>query len=424
MTESATGIFDNHPLWEELDSIDAWLSDISDEFGPNYSGLPGLASEFLHRIDTVVEVTRLYLGSAVKEAVSKAHLDGIKTPLTQIYVELQGIKLDEGSDYDQSLADANEAADQLLSSLYKLRSDVPVTSKAKITADENERNRVTEYLNSAQSIVEDLTVEIGKLKQKATSDSKASQTKLTELNNQIEEVSESFTEQIETGVEAGKQRIDDQIETLQKQYTSEIEEQRKQAQESVQKTLEQIQKQKQTLEGMIEETKQLSGYVAENAMSRLFEERADDSKRLWIRFIWAGGIVTVISVFLFWLAGNAVLESSATGEDIVRGVVRAIMGIGSAGLAAYLFKHGSIQQRIYQDFRSAEVRLGSLDAFLARFDESDAQEIRRGVGKRVYIDGELGEIASATPKKQEEKVSKELSASIDPEKTESEPTNK
>ena len=39
------------------------------------------------------------------------------------------------------------------------------------------------------------------------------------------------------------------------------------------------------------------------------------------------------------------------------------------------------------------MRLGSLDAFLAPFDDEDAQEVRRGVGQRVYIDGQLGEIA-------------------------------
>lgn len=424
MSDSATDIFDNHPLWEELDSIEAWISDISTKFGPSYGGLPSLASEFLHRIEIVIDVTRYYLESAVKEAVSKSILDEIKAQLTKIYVELQGAKLEDESDYDQSLSDANDAVDELLVVLYKLRSDLPASTNAKLTADESERNRTAEYLDKAQSIVDDLAREVELLKEKSADDLDKSRDQLTELSTQVEKVSESFRAEIDDGVEAGKQRIDDQIETLQKQYNTEIEKQRNHANQSVQETLEQIRNQKKSLEKMIEETKQLSGYVAENAMSRLFEERADDSKKLWIRFIFSGGAVTIVSVFLFWIAGDAVLESNATGEDIIRGVVRAIMGIGSAGLAAYLFKQGSIQQKIYQDFRSAEVRLGSLDAFLARFNEADAQEIRRGVGKRVYIDGELGEIASVTPKQQEENEHEANPKSINPAQEKSEPANK
>ena len=71
--------------------------------------------------------------------------------------------------------------------------------------------------------------------------------------------------------------------------------------------------------------------------------------------------------------------------------MRALIGVGVGAFAAYLLRQASIQQKSFQDSRSAEARLGSLDAFLAQFDEVEAMEIRRGVGQRVYIDGELGE---------------------------------
>src|SRR5699024_9507474 len=198
-SDSATDIFDNHPLWEELDSIEAWISDISTKFGPSYGGLPSLASEFLHRIEIVIDVTRYYLESAVKEAVSKSILDEIKAQLTKIYVELQGAKLEDGSDYDQSLSDANDAVDELLVVLYKLRSDLPASTNAKLTADESERNRTAEYLDKAQSIVDDLAREVELLKEKSADDLDKSRDQLTELSTQVEKVSESFRAEIDDG---------------------------------------------------------------------------------------------------------------------------------------------------------------------------------------------------------------------------------
>lgn len=95
--------------------------------------------------------------------------------------------------------------------------------------------------------------------------------------------------------------------------------------------------------------------------------------------------------------GEAALEASASSADVIRGLVRVIGSLGSGAVAAYLFGQASAQRRNFQDSRSAQVRLGSLDALLARFDNDEAQKIRRGVGKRVYVDGELGEIARRDP---------------------------
>lgn len=392
MSEAATDIFDQHPLWEEIDNIKSWLEEVSTKFGPDYEGIPSLANDFLNRIQVAVETTRLYLQLSPKEAISKALLDELKAPLSRINVELQTITLENGTDFDQDLGHANEAADTLLSALNKLVHLASAAIEGKLFAENEERTRISEYLNNAQSIVSSMRQELESHKQTISEQLREGRDELKDLREQIEEVSESYTEQIDDGVTAGKKRIDDQISTLQNQYNSQIESQSQNASETLRRVLNAIETQKKDLDKMIEDTKRVSGYIAENEMSRRFKERADDTRTLWLGFTVAATVVAIVSALIIWDAGQVDWMTTTSSSDIVRGVIRALMGIGSAAIAAYLFRQASIQQRIFQDFRSAEVRLGSLDAFLARFDEEDAQAVRRGVGKRVYIDGELGEI--------------------------------
>src|SRR5699024_277953 len=259
---------------------------------------------------------------------------------------------------------------------------------SKVTADQVERDRISSFLDDAQSIVASIQREFESYKETISGELKNNRNEITDLQQEVEDLSGSYKEKIDEGVEAGKKRIDDQITTLQNQYNSQVELQSKNATESLNRILEEIKAQKEDLDKMVEETQRVSGYIAENEMSRLFKERADDSRALWIGFIIAGVFVSVVSAIILWNAGQNALESTATSADIVRGIIRILTGLGSAAIAAYLFRQASIQQSIFQDFRSAEVRLGSLDAFLARFDQEDAQEGRRGVGKRVNSDGE------------------------------------
>ncbi|MGO3877162.1 MAG: hypothetical protein ACTJGF_03005 [Corynebacterium sp.] len=394
MSNSATDMFDHHPLWEEIEHINSWLAEASSTFSPNYEGAPGSANDYLNRIQVAVETTRLYLQLAPKEAISKALLDEVKAPLARINVELQKVTLDDASGFEQELSDANTAAGKLLSTLNKLHPVVSIAAETKATAADYERQRITGFLDNAQSIVTTMRQELEKHKQTISKQLSEERNELTDLQNQIEELAGSYTEQIDDGVEAGKKRIDDQITTLQTQYSSQVDSQSKNATETLRRILDEIESQKQELDEIIDKTKRVSGYIAENEMSRRFKERANGSRNLWISFIVGGVVVAVVSGVVFWNAGHLALQSTATISDVVRGVIRVLMGLGSAGIAAYLFRQASIQQRIFQDFRSAEVRLGSLDAFLARFEDEDAQEIRRGIGKRVYIDGELGEIES------------------------------
>ena len=109
-----------------------------------------------------------------------------------------------------------------------------------------------------------------------------------------------------------------------------------------------------------------------------------------------GAAIAIAGMIFLYFAGESALGDNATAADIFRGVVRAFIGLGAGALAGYLFRQASAQQTRFQNSRSAEVRIGSLDAFLAQFENGDAQNIRRGVGKRVYIDGELGEIDKAS----------------------------
>lgn len=422
LSDTATDMFDQHPLWEDLKGVDEWLKDLSDRFDSAYVGLPGLASEFLCRIEVVASVTRLYLEAAPKEAVSETLLDEIKKMVLEIHLILQSINWDDENDYDQELSDANKAADTLLSLLYGLRNFPADVVGAKRSADKSERERITAFLDNTQNAVDRLKSEEQGLRELLTANKTASKDELAELRQQIEEVATSFEEQIAAGVEAGKKRIDDQITTLQNQYNSEIEKQKERAGSDLRAILESVQAQKDELDELVENTQIVSGYVAEAAMSRMFKNQAKESKDLWIWFTVFGGIVSLASVGFLYFAGEAALETSASSADIVRGVIRAVVGLGAGALAAYLFRQASVQQRSFQDSRSAEVRLGSLDAFLARFDDDEAQEIRRGVGKRVYVDGELGEIARREPDTASNRSKQELREVETPKKTETSST--
>src|SRR5699024_8811366 len=134
-------------------------------------------------------------------------------------------------------------------------------------------------------------------------DLKAGLGEITDLQEEVESLAGRFSTEIDEGVSTGKQRIDDQISTLQSQYNSEIELQRENAKSDMEKILNQIRVQKSELDEMVAETKRVSGYVAENAMSRMFKERADDSKTLWLWFTGFGAVVAIISAILLWLAG-------------------------------------------------------------------------------------------------------------------------
>lgn len=393
MTDSATNSFDKHALWSELDTIDEWLEEASNEFNPGFAGLPALANSFLRRIQVVVTTTRIFLDSTTKEAISKDLLDEIKRELTRISVEIQDINWNDGeTDWNEVLGEANDASGALLSVLYKIGKGPIEAYKVEFKANDQERKRIEKFLTHAQNIITELETKQQSFKTRINEDLEAGLGEITELQEEVESVAGRFSTEIDEGVSAGKQRIDDQISTLQSQYSAEIEHQRENAKSDMEEILNQIRVQKSELDEMVAETKRVSGYVAENAMSRMFKERADDSKTLWLWFTGIGAVVAIISAFLLWLAGRSAWEAQSGGPDIVQGLIRTIMGLGAAGVAAYLFRQANILQQIFQNFRSAEVRIGSLDAFLAQFEAGDAQEIRRGVGQRVYVDGELGEI--------------------------------
>lgn len=222
MSNSATDMFDHHPLWEEIEHINSWLAEASSTFSPNYEGAPGSANDYLNRIQVAVETTRLYLQLAPKEAISKALLDEVKAPLARINVELQKVTLDDASGFEQELSDANTAAGKLLSTLNKLHPVVSIAAETKATAADYERQRITGFLDNAQSIVTTMRQELEKHKQTISKQLSEERNELTDLQNQIEELAGSYTEQIDDGVEAGKKRIDDQITTLQTQYSSQV----------------------------------------------------------------------------------------------------------------------------------------------------------------------------------------------------------
>ena len=395
MSDTATDMFDDHPLWAELGDIDEWLSELSKTFDPSYAGLPGLASGIIGRIELVVGVTRLYLGMVPKELASRPLLDELKTALSSILVQLQSIKWDDEADYDEELAKANTAADDLLSTLHRLGFRPVQFLEQQQEADTNERERVAGFLDRSQAAVERLESEGERLADAIAENKQAAEKDLNELRQQIDEVADRFEEEINDGVEAGKKRIDDQITTLQSQYNSEIDRQKTRANDELDTMLEHIRTRKAELDDLIEDTQAVSGYVAEDAMARMFRERAEEAKNLWLGFTTAAGVVTIISAVSLYFAGRTALEDAVSSADVVRGILRAIIGVGAGVLATYLFRQASIQQWSFQDSRSAEARLGSLDAFLARFEDDDAMEIRRGVGQRVYIDGQLGEVARA-----------------------------
>lgn len=393
MSDTATDMFDNHELWEELSCVDEWLVQLSDTFDPSYAGLPDLASDFIRRIELVIGVTKLYLGSVPKEIVSQPLLDELKTSVASIQVEVSTIKWDNEVDYDEVLDKANTAAQDLLATLQKLGFKPAQFLEQKQQADASERHRFVEFLNKSRGIVSEMERKSESLSDRISENKHAAEENLNELRSQIEEVAERFEEEIDDGVEAGKKRIDDQITTLQSQYNSEIEKQKLRAREELDTILNQIKMRKTELDALMEEAQAVSGYVAEAAMSRMFKGRAQEAKALWLSFTGAATIVTLISATFLYFAGLSALEDTATSGDVIRGILRAIIGAGAGVLATYLFHQASIQQRSFQDSRSAEARLGSLEAFLAPFEFEDAMDIRRGVGQRVYIDGELGEVA-------------------------------
>lgn len=393
MSDSATAMFDQHPLWDALETAEAWLDDLSEKFGPTYVGLPELADDYLRRIDIVVRVTRTYLNLADKETTSSSLLKELQTSLVSMNGHLQQITWDDEQDYDAELSQANEAADNLLTSLYKLGLDPVDVSGAVQEANVAERARIQGFLEKSQATVDELTEQGEKLKDQLDQNKQNSNEELGELRSQIEEVAQRFETEINQGVETGRQRIDDKIVTLQTQYNSEIEKQKSTAQTQLDAIMADIERQKDDLDVMVEKTQTISGYVAEAAMSRMFREQAEEAKKLWIGFTVAASFVTGVTVILLFTAGVQGLGADATLSDVVRAAVRVFLSLGAGALAAYLFRQASAQQRRFQDGRSAEVRLGSMDAFLAQFKEEEAQEIRRGVGQRVYIDGELGEVS-------------------------------
>ena len=310
MSDTATDIFDQHPLWEDLESVEERLDALSKSYSPGYVGLPELANEFLRRIDIVTDVLRVYLESAPKESVSKDLLDEIRGSLKVMAVNLQQIDWDDETDYDPTLSDANEAADRLLTSLFKLGVRPVNLLQTKVDADTNERARVREFINKCSEMMNDIQNSTTDLETQIADNKSASEAYLEELRQQITEVAESFEEQIDEGVEAGKQRIDDQIKTLQNQYNSEIEKQKITAEDELDSILLEVHKQKNDLDKMVENTQKVSGYLAEHALSRMFKDRAEEAKSLWTRYTFCGGFVSVVSALFLFYAGHAALGTN------------------------------------------------------------------------------------------------------------------
>lgn len=393
MSFFATEEVDQHPLWAELEAVSEWLTSHSGKFHPDYEGDAVFANSVMRRVEMITSLARLHLSLVPREVVSTQVLNSLKEPLVSIYTKLQPIDWKDGGDFDEDLETINQHAESLLQSLYDLGVDPSNGIDLSRAADGTERERVSQFLTQSERVVSTLRAKQKDLDESIRSNKLAGEESLNELREEIVRVAGAFEDEIEEGVEVGRQRIDDQISNLQTQYTTEIEKQRQRAEEDLAKMLLVIREQKKELDELVDKTKKVSGYVAEDAMSRMFKKQAEESKNLWITFTIAASCVALVSACVLYFAGYSALEEQASSVDIARGVVRAFVGLGAGTVAFYLFRQASLQQRSYQDSRSAAVRLGSLDAFLAPFDDEDAQEVRRGVGQRVYIDGQLGEIA-------------------------------
>ncbi|TWS40659.1 hypothetical protein AKJ24_10075 [Corynebacterium glutamicum] len=391
--DTATEEFDNHDVWGTLENFDIWLAEAEEKIDPEYEGLPNLADSLLRRLQIVAEVTRMYLDAAVKEAVPNTVLDEIKKHHCGLYTDLQSIDGGTATDVDEELASANMKAEALLAALPQLSSDPGSVVKAAKEADAKQQQRTGDYLLKAQRMLSDVGQEHENLKEQISQAKTASKKDLADLRESIEDVAGQFVEEINEGVEAGKKRIDDQIATLRESYTKLIDSEKERAETEIRDILRDMTSEKKKLDAMVADTQRVAGYIAENEMSRKFEEQARSSFRIWIGFIIAAVIAAIVTFLTLSSAGEAALVDDATGSGIVEAVIKALTGAGTGAIAAYLFRQASLQQRSYQDSRNAAMRLGSLDAFLERFDSDDAQAIREGVGQRVYIDGELGEIA-------------------------------
>lgn len=142
-----------------------------------------------------------------------------------------------------------------------------------------------------------------------------------------------------------------------------------------------------------EATEQAATWLSERAIATDFGKQARNKAVAgWIYDIAAAATagVPLVLMLIHFLEDN-----TSAGTAISVTLARASVTIGALVIAGILFSRGATNHREARKAKSADIRLGTLEAFISKLNDDDAAAIRQGMAETIYLKGTLADEQSA-----------------------------
>lgn len=380
--------FDSHPVWGALEELNKHIETLPEALTPEdldaTERIVFLAAQIAEHKDGADTVKALY---------TQSMLDRLDTTLTnEVNCHLSEYLGDPENKYDDftSAATCADDAFDILASWPAL----PKTNQASAAG-----RAYSQYRKAAESALQLLNESYESLREE-TDQLRASLSQIqancgavegkvvSSLEGKEEEYSDALRRVEESGREAYEKQLD-KIKVEAEDLFKTIDDQAYAQQAVMEETVKTAKGHEVAAKESRESCERSAKWLADRAVATDFGRQA----RRKSAAAWTYDILAIIvgGVPLGALLVNFLQTHDANGNAVTLSLTRLSITLALLVIAGYLFSRGALNHRQARASKSADIRLGTVEAFISRLSVEEAAAIRRGMAENIYLRGQLAE---------------------------------
>ncbi|WP_142389864.1 hypothetical protein [Mycobacterium sp. shizuoka-1] len=380
-------VFDQHPMWGQVDALAGYLDD---ERLPEDLDPPQRAS--VVRLKTALELLREHQQKGAKIFYTKSMFDNVDATLGgQVNANLANFVSDSDA-YGNAVNDAAVHVESVFAYVAQWPA-LPAGGQAQAAG-----RAFSDYKKEAELALEVLQ----KSKDELETDIATLRTQLAEIETVTASVSDSYTaslgerenEYIEAinRVEAsGEEAYDKAIEAEIASRVKKLERFEAAARQHVVDT----EKAQHEAEDFALASKDSADWLAQRAVATDFGMQARrKSAAAWVYDVLGAAVIGVPLTFVLLHFLN---NQGGTDSTVAVSLTRLSIIVGAVILGGYLFSRGATNHRQARASKSADIRLRTVEAFISKLEPDQQDRIRNGMAENIYLHGRLADDEADSP---------------------------
>jgi hypothetical protein len=372
-------------VWGKVDELASLLDD---ERLPKDIDAPQRLS--IVRLKTALELLREHRERGVKAHYSKPMLDNADNQLANILTPLDTFVSDPDNNGNY-VNDAAEVAEAIF--IYAAQwPSLPAGGQANAAG-----RAFSEYKREAELALEALRernaaleTEIETLKSGLGNVERLMDGVQEKYETSLQERENEYVEAINRVDESGKEAYDKAIkDTLNERLATLV-----WLEDQAKKSVERAASAEKEAEDLAAASKNSADWLSKRAFAKDFGEQARRKAAAgWIYDVLGGAVIgTPLVLLLIHFLGN-----QDTDGTVAVSMTRLSIIVGAVILGGYLFSRGATNHRQARASKSAEVRLNTYEAFIAKLPPEEQSEIRVGMARTIYLQGRLSDEEEDSP---------------------------